>query len=252
MGAIVAVVHARGGSVRVPLKNIRPLAGTPLVVWTIEAALASRCDRVIVSTDHDDIAQIARSVGAEVPFRRPVDISEDVASELVTQHAIAFHERETGKRVDLALTIQPTTPFLKGTDIDACIEMLQRNPDLKSVFTAGPIHERPEWMFLRDDRGRATKFLDGVLHGDAGISQTLPPLWIPNGGAYATRREVLFDEGIIIADPCGIHPMSEWASVDIDTEADFVYAEMIAQKFGWVKTRHPSLSTKSDSQRNVE
>ncbi len=235
MNAIVAVVHARGGSVRVPLKNIRSLAGTPLIVWTIEAALASRCDRVIVSTDHDGIAEVARSAGADVPFRRPADISEDVASELVTQHAIAFHESETGKRVDLALTVQPTTPFLKATDINACIEMLERDSELKSVFTAGPIHERPEWMFARNDRGHATKFLEGVLRGDVGISQNLPPLWHPNGGAYATRRDVLFDENLIIADPCGIHPMSEWASVDIDTEADFAYAELIAQRFGWVK-----------------
>jgi CMP-N-acetylneuraminic acid synthetase len=242
MGEVVAVIHARGGSVRVPLKNIRPLAGTPLVLWTIEAALASRCDRVIVSTDHDEIAKIARSAGADVPFRRPADISEDVASELVTQHAIAFHEHENGRQVDIAVTIQPTTPFLKGSDIDACIDMLQRDSGLKSVFTAGPIHERPEWMFVRDDRGYATKFLDGVLRGDAGISQKLPSLWHPNGGAYATRREVLFDENIIVTAPCGIHPMSEWASVDIDTEADFVYAEMIAQKFGWVKPRRPSSS----------
>ena len=242
MGSIVAVIHARGGSVRVPLKNIRPLGGAPLVVWTIEAALASRCDRVIVSTDHDEIAAVARAAGADVPFRRPADISEDVASELVTQHAIAFHEHETGQRVEIAVTIQPTTPFLKASDIDGCIEMLEGDPELKSVFTAGPVHERPEWMFLRDDHGHATKFLDGVLRGDTGISQTLPPLWHPNGGAYATRREVLFHENIIIAAPCGIHPMSEWASVDIDIEADFVYAEMIAEKFGWVKPRRPSSS----------
>lgn len=245
MNAIVAVLHARGGSVRVPLKNIRPLAGTPLVVWTIEAALASRCDRVIVSTDHDGIAEVARSAGADVPFRRPSDISEDVASELVTQHAIAFHERETGKRVDLALTIQPTTPFLKATDINACIEMLERDSELKSVFTAGPIHERPEWMFARDVRGHATKFLEGVLRGDVGISQNLPPLWHPNGGAYATRRDVLFDENLIIAAPCGIHPMSEWSSVDIDTEADFVYAELIAQRFGWVKPTYTNSPTRT-------
>jgi CMP-N,N'-diacetyllegionaminic acid synthase len=244
MGQIVAVIHARGGSVRVPLKNIRPLAGIPLVVWTVEAALASRCDRVIVSTDHDGIAEIARGAGADVPFRRPADISEDVASELVTQHAIAFHERETGKQVEIAVTVQPTTPFLKGSDIDSCIEMLEHNSELKSVFTAGPVHQRPEWMFLRDSSGRATKFLDGILQGDVGISQKLPPLWHPNGGAYATRRDVLFDENIIISSPCGIHPMSEWASADIDTEADFAYAEMIAQKFGWVKASSQSIGRK--------
>jgi N-acylneuraminate cytidylyltransferase/CMP-N,N'-diacetyllegionaminic acid synthase len=148
--------------------------------------------------------------------------------------------------VDIAVTIQPTTPFLTGADIDACIKMLQRDSELKSVFTAGPVNQRPEWMFVRDDHGHATKFLSGVLRGDSGISQNLPPLWHPNGGAYATRRDALFGDNIIIAAPSGIHPMSEWASVDIDTERDFVYAEMIAKKFSWVKPERPSCSRSAE------
>jgi|SRR5215469_5455717 len=241
MGSIVAVVHARGGSVRVPLKNIRPLCGRPLVAWTIEAALGSKCNRVIVSTDHAGIAEASAGAGADVPFRRPADLAQDVASELVTQHAIRFHEEETGERVDIAVTIQPTTPFLTAADIDACVDLVANSPELNSAFTVGPVNQRPEWMFLRDETGRARKFLEGRLGGDMGISQTLPPLWHPNGGAYATRRDQLFGSDAILIPPYGIHTMSMWASIDIDEEIDFIYAEQIACRFGW--DRHGATSS---------
>ena len=233
MGDVVAVIHARGGSVRVPLKNIRPLCGRPLIVWCIEAALASCCDRVIVSTDHEQIASVAREAGADVPFMRPSDISRDVASELVTQHAIGFHERERGAKVDIAFTIQPTTPFLTAADIDAAVSMLRNDSALDSVFTAGPIHERPEWMFHRDEMGGARKFIAGVIQGETGVCQTLPELWHPNGGGYATRREVLFVENLIIGRSAGIHRMSDLASVDIDNEVDFLIAEAVARHLGY-------------------
>lgn len=229
---VVAVIHARGGSVRVPLKNIRPLCGKPLIVWTIEAALNSNCERVIVSTDHDTIAEISMKAGADVPFRRPPDISKDVASELVTQHAVSFHENETGRTVDIAVTIQPTTPFLTANDINGCINMLMADNTLDSSFTAGPIHQRPEWMFHRDGNGHARKYVDGLLQGDMGVSQLLPPLWHPNGGAYATRRHALFEKSLIISNPCGIQQMTDMASVDIDNEIDFVIAEAVAKKLG--------------------
>jgi len=229
MGDVVAVIHARGGSVRVPLKNLRPLCGRPLITWSIAAALASSCDRVIVSTDHDEIARIARLAGADVPFKRPPDISRDVASELVTQHAIRFHETERGEEVDIAVTIQPTTPFLTAADINAAINHLRSDANIDSVFTAGPIHQRPEWMFRIDEKGQARKYIEGIIQGDYGVSQSLPALWHPNGGAYITPRKVLFEDGMLIGRHPGIHRMSDLASVDIDEEIDFVIAEAVAK-----------------------
>lgn len=234
MGDVVAVIHARGGSVRVPLKNIRTLCGRPLIAWCIEAALGSCCDRVIVSTDHEEIARVSREAGADVPFKRPPDISRDVASELVTQHAIDFHERERGGMVEIAVTIQPTTPFLTSADIDAAVAMLRNDSELDSVFTAGPIHQRPEWMFRRDGRGHARKFIEGIIQGDTGVCQSLPELWHPNGGAYATRRQILFEDNLVIGRRAGLHAMSDLASVDIDNEIDFLIAEAVAQHLGRV------------------
>ncbi len=225
----VAVIHARGGSKRVPLKNIVPLGGKPLIAWCIEALLAAEClDRVIVSTDHDGIAAAAREAGAEVPFTRPADISEDVPSELVTQHAIRFHEEETGREVDIAVTVQPTTPFIRSEDVDGCIGLVRDNPQLDSSFTAYPVHERPEWMFRRDESGRMTSYVQATLQGDMGVSQTLEPLYHPNGGVYATRRNTLFNDGLLIGGKPGGWAMSRLRSVDIDDPVDVLIAETVA------------------------
>ncbi len=225
----IAVIHARGGSKRVPLKNLVPLGGKPLIAWCIGAALeAGALDRVIVSTDHDGIAAAARAAGAEVPFKRPAPLAEDVASELVTAHAVEFHEEETGRTVDIAVTIQPTTPFLAAGDIDGCVRMLVANPDLDSAFSLAPIHERPEWMFRRAATGELSRFVDQRIKGDRGVSQTLEPLYHPNGGVYATRRETLFGAGVLIGEHAGGWVMGRLQSVDIDDPVDVLIAETVA------------------------
>ena len=229
MKNIIAVIHARGGSVRVPKKNIRDLGGKPLIEWTISAALKSNCTRVIVSTDCEDIASIARNAGADVPFKRPLEISEDVASELVTQHAIEFHEKQKNESIDLAVTIQPTTPFLSKENINEGIKTIEDNTVLDSAFTAGPVQQRPEWMFKIDRKSNiASSIFSKHIKGDLGVPQTLVPLWHPNGGAYFTKRNTLFKMGSLIGFKPGIVKMSFMNSVDIDEEIDFITAEAIA------------------------
>src|SRR6185503_5015288 len=226
---VLGVIHARGGSKRIPLKNIKLLAGRPLISYMVEAAMESRLlDRLIVSTDHPEIARIAREYGAEVPFMRPADLAEDVASELVTQHAVRFVEAE-GYPVHIVLTMQPTTPFCSSEDIDACIQRML-DSDLDTVFTGCEVHERPEWMYRRDgsSQDRVVPFTGRLVQGDAGISQKLPKLFIPNGAVWATRRSVLMDQGLITGPRAGIVVMSRERSVDIDEPVDFITAEAIA------------------------
>ena len=226
---VLGVIHARGGSKRIPLKNIKLLAGRPLISYMVEAAMESRLlDRLIVSTDHPEIARIAREYGAEVPFMRPADLAEDVASELVTQHAVRFVEAESYP-VHIVLTMQPTTPFCSSEDIDACIQRML-DSDLDTVFTGCEVHERPEWMYRRDASSddRVLPFTGRLVQGDAGISQKLPKLFIPNGAVWATRRSVLMDQGLITGPKAGIVVMSRERSVDIDEPVDFVTAEAIA------------------------
>lgn len=221
----VGIIHARGGSRRVPLKNLKPLGGKPLVAWIIEAARAARAlSRVIMSTDHDEIARVALEYGAEVPFRRPPDLSEDVPSEQVTQHAIRFLD-ESGYRIDVAVTLQPTTPFTSGADIDACVEKLIAT-GADSVITVGPARERPEWMMRLGERDRLIP-LQGWWRGEQGVSQSLPSLYLPNGGVYATRRDVLMIQDRIIGEDTRAVVMPMERSVDIDEAVDFVIAEAI-------------------------
>ncbi len=228
MKEIVAVITARGGSVRVPKKNIRLLGGKPLIEWIINAALDSICTRVILSTDCDQIKDIALKAGAEVPFKRPADISKNIPSEKVTQHAIRFHENQKKCQVDLAVTLQPTTPFLTGKNINDAISMLQENNSMDSIFTAGPVQQRPEYFFQIDEKTKIAKNLLGhKLKGKITVSQNLSKIWHPNGGAYVTKRKTLFEYGSLIGKNPGILKMSELNSIDIDEEIDFLIANSI-------------------------
>lgn len=228
---IIGVIHARGGSKRIPLKNIKPLNGRPLISYMIRAALDSRyLQRIIVSTDHPDIKRISLDYGAEVPFDRPTEISTDCPSELVTLHAVNFVEQQQGERIEIVVTMQPTTPFCLGKDIDACIELLLGNPKWNSVFSAKVIHERPEWIFLVDKNKGGKLFAGELIQGNRGVMQSLPDMVIPNGAVYATRRDELFNKNVIISSCTGIHIMPPERSVDIDEPLDLEFAEFLAKR----------------------
>ncbi len=228
---IVGVIHARGGSKRIPLKNLKPLNGKPLIAYMIDAALNSGyLRRVIVSTDHPEIRRISLECGAEAPFVRPAHLAEDCPSEWVTQHAVEFVETQEGQRVDIAVTMQPTTPFCLGKDIDVCVEMLLSRSDFHSVFSTKAVHERPEWMFVAHEDDRAELLTGGELKGDRGVFQCLQKLVIPNGAVYATRRQALFEEGVIISRKTGVYIMPPERSVDIDEPIDFLFAELLCRK----------------------
>lgn len=231
---IIGVIHARGGSKRIPLKNIKLLGEHPLVAYMIRAALNSRyLRRVIVSTDHDEITDVSLRYGAEVPFRRPAHLAEDCPSEWVTRHAVEFVEEQEGKKIDIVVTMQPTTPFCIGADIDACIDILIKNEDMNSVFSVKQVTERPEWMFRIKEGQRAELLIEGEMKGERGIFQSLAGLVIPNGAVYATRRNTLFQEGVLISGKTGVSIMPPERSVDIDEPIDFLFAEFILTKGAW-------------------
>jgi CMP-N-acetylneuraminic acid synthetase len=152
-----------------------------------------------------------------------------VASELVTQHAVKFLEDEENYPVDIAITIQPTTPFCTAEDVDGCVRALIES-DADSVISACEVHERPEWMFYFDADGYAGKLMGSGMTGDIGISQKLPRLYVPNGGIYATRRDALFNNNSIFGKKIKLWIMSRERSVDIDDPIDFEFAELLAKK----------------------
>jgi len=159
---------------------------------------------------------------------RPPDISEDVPSEMVTQHAVKFLEEKENYCVDIAVTIQPTTPFCTSEDIDGCVKLLA-DSDSDSAASVCEVHERPEWMFCLDKHSYAKPFLGKKIKGEIGVSQSLSKLYMPNGGIYVTRRNVLLEEGVIFGKKVRFWIMPRERSVDIDEPIDFVFAEFLAK-----------------------
>lgn len=131
----LAVIPARGGSKRIPRKNVRPFGGKPMIAWSIEAALASACfDRVIVSTDDEEIAEVARHCGAEVPFMRPPELSDDHTGTIpVVAHAI-WSEEQQGRHAEAVCCIYATSPFVRAKDIAYGLTLL-RDKDCDYAFT---------------------------------------------------------------------------------------------------------------------
>lgn len=226
---IIAVIPARSGSVGVKDKNIRLLAGKPLLAYAIEEALKSNhIDRVIVSTDSEKYAEIARNYGAETPFLRPKELSEDVATERVIEHAINWLEEHEEYICDIIVTIQCTTPLLRSGDIDACIDkLIKTNAD--SVITVKHVNEYPQWMFRIEKDDRIVPLM-GEIRGDAGVRQTLEKLVIPNGAVYASKSATITRKKSMFGDDCRIIIMPEERSFDIDTELDFKIIECLMKK----------------------
>lgn len=229
---IIGIIPARGGSVDVHLKNIHELCGKPLVYYVIKAALASGyLRRVIVSTDHEEIARISKQYGAEVPFRRPADISGgDVPTHCVIQHAVRFIEKEENQKIDIAVTLQATTPLLSSNDIDSTVKKLIKD-NVDSAITVKQVGEHPWWMVTMDKKGFIKPFLVQDLAGEITIRQNLDTLYIPNGAVYATKRAVLMNENRIIGKRCSAVIMPLDRSVDIDNLLDFKIAEAIIKEW---------------------
>jgi CMP-N-acetylneuraminic acid synthetase len=227
---IIAVIMARGGSKRIPNKNIKNLGGKPLIAYSILAAKKSKLlDKIIVSTDHQGIIKIAQEYGAEIPFVRPKELAEDVPSELVTLHAVKFFEEKQQLNIDIVVSIQPTTPFITPEDIDRCIEIVKYK-NFDSSFSCRLIKEPPFWMFKISDNGKGIPFIPGKMKGDRGVFQELEKLYVPNGAIYVTKKEALFKEKTIITKNVGLHIMSDIRSIDIDEPIDFLFAEFIIEK----------------------
>ena len=240
---IPIIIPARSGSVGIKDKNIKPLGDKPLLAWAIDAAKGSElADRVIVDTDSEQYAMIARGLGAETPYLRPKELAEDVPTEDVLIHAVRTL-RNQGYDPSIIVVCQCTTPFITSTDIDNCIgPVLSGQAD--SAITVAEVSERPEWMFaINDYDGNLRHYTpysgdpygsstEG-LKGEWGIRQTHPKLFRPNGGVYAVKTEVLFEKRQIIFGKCKPVLMSRLKSFDIDSPEDFLLLEALVKAGYW-------------------
>lgn len=223
---MLAVIPARGGSKGLPGKNIRPLAGVPLIAHTIAAARqASAVTRVVVSTDDEAIASVARAAGAEVPFLRPAELAGDDSPALeVYLHLCATLERQEGVPVRNLVVLLPTAPLRTAADIDAAIAIF-RERDAEAVISVTPSAHPPQWARAIDTDGVLRAWLPG---GDANQNrQAYAPSWMPNGAIYVFARALLERRQGYYGDRTHPYVMPKERSVDIDDRWDFLLAEAI-------------------------
>lgn len=229
----MAVIPARGGSKGIPRKNVLPLAGRPLIEWTIRAAREANTefDAIIVSTDNDEIAEVARAAGAQVPFQRPADLATDEASTLaVLQHAVDWMEQERQQPFEWILTLQPTSPLRQAQDVDAVIGLAERyDSDCDSVISVVERSgEHPRLAKYQKD-GYLVPFVGESLEG-VRRQDCHPPALFNNGALYLTRRNVLMDGGQILGQKAVPYVMPVERSIDIDSPVDFKLADLLLKE----------------------
>ncbi len=219
---IVAIIGARGGSKGLLRKNIKSLAGEPLIAWTIEAARnCSLVDRVVVSTDDDEIAEIARECGAEVPFRRPAELADDDAPSIgYLQHAVEWLESQDNYPVDIVLYLQVTDVFRKKYMVEEVITRLLQNPNLDSVFVGYPTHKN----FWKKEGGRYQR----LTPLEEKVRQQKEAIFREDIGLACASRARVIKGGRRIGDRVDIVPNPDFcSSIDIHDEFDLWLAEKI-------------------------
>ena len=234
---IIGVIPARGGSKGVPKKNIKPLAGRPLLAWTIDAARASRhITRLIVSTDSQEIADVARECGAEIPFLRPAVISGDLATDVqFLQHAIHFLKEKEGYEPDIVLRLPPTSPLRTAEHIDEGIEKLLAMPYADSVrpITEAPKHPYKMWRI--DENGIflvpfLNKEFTGFDEPQNLPRQLFPKVYVHTGAMDVMRLTTLMDQQSTSGKKVGYFFMAPDDSINIDSSIDFEIAEILMKR----------------------
>jgi CMP-N-acetylneuraminic acid synthetase len=224
---VVALVCARGGSKGLPGKNVRPFAGKPLIAWAIQHARAvSRVERVIVSTDANDIASVARAAGAEVPFVRPAELAQDASPEwLVWRHALAHLKATDGAYPDALLVVPATAPLRAALDLDRCLDEFAKG-EIDAVITVSEAHRSPYFNMVR-------KHPDGtvgvVIPLDNAVDrrQDAPVVYDMTTVGYVASPEYVMSRDGLFAGRVRQVEVPVERSIDIDTLLDFRMAECL-------------------------
>lgn len=226
-GGVLALIPARSGSKSLPHKNIRDFDGKPLLAHSILQALsAQRVDRVIVSTDSERYAEIARAFGAETPFLRPPELATDEATDLVVfQHCLDWLRDREGWCPDILVHLRPTYPRRDPTDIDRVVALLAADDDLDSVRSVAPATETPFKMWTRSVEGMLTPVVDLGIEAYNNPRQSLPAVYLQNACIDAVRARVVREQQSMTGRRIYGYLMAD--NLDIDTFADFERARTL-------------------------
>jgi len=221
---VLGVIPARGGSKGIPRKNLAPLAGRPLLAYTCDAARDSeRLDRVIVSTDDEEIAEVARSNGVEAPFVRPAALSADDASML----DVLLHALDAVGGADAVVLLQPTSPLRTAAHVDEAVDRFAASGADSVVSVVRVPHAFSPGSLLRLDDGRLVPLLDGE---QARRRQDKPVLYARNGPAVLVVGADVLHAGSLYGDDSRPYEMDLRSSVDIDSPFELELAELLLSK----------------------
>lgn len=225
----LGIIPARGGSKGLPGKNLRPLGGAPLIAHTIRAAVESRIERVIVSTDDEEIAAAARDHGAEVPFKRPEALSGDEATSLsVLLHGLRFMEDQARMEIQHVVFLQPTSPFRMAWHIDEALDQYLRSGKTSLIAVTEVQEHHPYFMFTCKDNDTLSPLFE--MEQRPLRRQDLPTMYRINGALYISRRDYYLDldDSAAIFDWRSLsgYSMDAPSSLDINDAMDFQRAEL--------------------------
>ena len=228
---ILGIIPARGGSKSIPRKNIKLFAGKPLINWSIEIGLQSGIlDRLIVSTDDQEIAEMSKNAGAEIPFMRPKELAEDATPTLlVLQHVVTALKETEGYESEYILLMEATSPCRQSFHIQEAVKILEET-GADSVVSLGevPKHFSPLWQFNIDTEKKIEPFMGGSIVNVICRRQDLPATYFRNGAFYLFKTELLFaPEPSLYGNDVRGYVLDSKYSVDIDTQEDWVHAERV-------------------------
>ncbi len=227
---VLGLIPARGGSKGVPRKNLRPVAGEPLLAYAVRAALDSRrLTAVVTSTDDPEIAALAGELGSRVLLRPAELAADDTPMVPVALHALEHEERELGEPFDALVLLQPTSPIRTGADVDAVIEILAGEPRVDTVISVSAMDDvHPARMYRLGE--------DGVLEPlwsewETAQRQDLPVVYYRNGALYAVRRRALIDHRSLMAGRKRAYVMPREQLVNVDDERDLLIADLLVGRW---------------------
>lgn len=232
MTEVLAIIPARGGSKSIPRKNIRPLCGRPLIAYSIAAALsAETVTRTIVSTDDEEIAEVSRAYGAETPFLRPAEFSQDATPDLpVFRHALEWLAENEGYEPEIVVQLRPTSPFRRTAHIDGAVYRLLERPDADSVRTVCTPFQNPFKMWRIGPDGLMQPLLKTEFKEPYNMPrQALPDVYWQTGYVDAAWSDTILTKNSMTGErilPLVIDP-AEW--IDIDSPDDWRRAERLLE-----------------------
>jgi len=222
---ILGTICARAGSKGVKNKNIRELNGKPLIAYTVEFFKKwGKAEKIICSTDSEKISKIAKEYGAEIPFLRPVELATDNASKLdVLKHALKFCEREYNTKYDIIVDLDPTSPLRKIRDLDDSFEKFLKS-DANNLYSVVRAHKNPYFNMIELDKNNYAHL---SKKGSFVRRQDAPVVYEMNASIYIYKRNFLLNTKSVHSEKTITHEMTEFESIDIDREIDFLFIEFL-------------------------